>query len=133
MMQVIIQTPEEEFEPLEALSIVLETTTGSAGILPRHTDMATSAPAGIAAVHLLMGRTIFVAYSDGLFVKADDEARLAVGAAVMSDRLRDLEPAIADISQQTDLDEHRAQVAATRLEASMIRRLIELERRHGPS
>ncbi|MCP1335303.1 ATPase [Futiania mangrovi] len=127
-MHLTLVTPKATVLDIETTRIVGEAQDGAFGLLPRHAGFATALRPGILAYTLPDGTERFAGTDTGTLVKAGREVRVAVRAAIVGDDLETLHHQVT--AAFVDLDEHErtARAALARLEASMIRRFIDLER-----
>lgn len=102
---------------------------GAFGMLPRHVDFATVLAPGVLAYVTADGREGFAGLDDAILVKRGDQIVVAAMDGGVGADLATLRGAVARQFMTRGSRESAARRALARLEASMIRRIIELERR----
>ncbi|WP_343081815.1 F0F1 ATP synthase subunit epsilon [Ostreiculturibacter nitratireducens] len=128
-MKLEVVTPEERVFDGEVTKIVAEATNGSFGILPRHIDLVAPLTAGILFYEDKAGEPGFVGVDEGILVKCGDVVSVAVRRAVVEHDLANLRRIVRDVLTEVDEHERAARGALARLEAGVVRRMLELERR----
>lgn len=119
--------PERVLLEHRVTKVVAEAEDGSFGILPRHIDfVAPLAPGILSFVDAESGEEQFLAVGQGLLIKRGREVLVSVQGAVRGENLGDLERSLRQDLVARDERERRARRAAHRLEADMVRRLVEL-------
>ncbi len=101
---------------------------GAFGMLPRHVDFATVLQPGVLAYVTEDGREGFAGLDDAVLVKRGDQVLVAAMDGGVGPDLATLRGAVARQFVARGSREAAARRALARLEASMIRRIIELER-----
>ena len=128
-MRMRILTPIEVVIDERVLKIVAVATNGAFGILPRHIDFVAPLPPGVLTYMTEEGKECFVGLDEGTLLKRGKEVRISCLNAISG---RDLESLQHHVRQQFHLREEQertARSALARLEANVVRRFIELERR----
>jgi F-type H+-transporting ATPase subunit epsilon len=128
-MRMRILTPIEVVIDERVLKIVAVATNGAFGILPRHIDFVAPLPPGVLTYMTEEGKECFVGLDEGTLLKRGKEVRISCLNAICG---RDLESLQHHVRQQFHLREEQertARSALARLEANVVRRFIELERR----
>lgn len=128
-MRLEIVTPEERVFEGEVTKVVAEATNGSFGILPRHIDIVAPLTAGVLVYEDQAGKAGFVGLDEGILVKCGDVVSVAVRRAVAGRDLAELRHIVRDVLTEVDEHERVARGALARLEAGVVRRMLELERR----
>ena len=107
--------------------IVLDTTSGSLGILPRRLDCVATLVPGILIYETAQGAN-YLAISAGMLVKTGPDVSLAVAKAIAGTDLDSLRQVV--VSQLVKLDEQERSVrtALAKLESNFVRRFLELKR-----
>jgi F-type H+-transporting ATPase subunit epsilon len=123
-----VLVPTHVFEALEVDEIVAEGPHGGFALLPRHIDMASALVPGILTCITPDGDEVFLAVDEGVLVKQGDEVFVSVRTAVKGE-LGELREAVVRMATDIDEKERAAQTAVARLEASFVRRFLELGRR----
>lgn len=126
-MRLQVFTPEERLLDTPVTRIVAEAVDGSFGLLERHIDMVAPLTAGI-LVYDDAGGTGYVGLDEGLLVKCGAEVSVAVRRAVIGRDLDELREVLRDELLAYDEHERAARGALVRLEAGVVRRILDLER-----
>lgn len=108
----------------EAVKITAEAANGSFCLLPRHIDFVASLVPGILSIALAEGEEVFVAVDEGVLVKHGREVRVSTWNAVQG-QLGELRDAVRARSAQLGEREQQARRALDRLEASLVRGIVE--------
>jgi len=116
----------------EAVSKVkAEAINGSFTLLPRHVDFVAALVPGILSFEPEGGAERYAAIDEGTLVKCGDQVLLSTRNAAIGPDLEDLKRTIREQYEALDERERKAQSAAARIEADLVRRFMELDRR-GP-
>lgn len=126
-MRLRINIPSRVFLETEADKVSARSPAGGFTLLPRHIDLATVIAPGILS-YAQGGREHFAAVAEGILVKLGDEVLVSVRAAA-SGELGELREAVRRMVEDVDEHEQAARSAVTRLEASFVRRFLEIGRR----
>lgn len=127
-MKLQILLPDGVFEKVEVDKVIAESPEGSFCLLPRHIDYTSALTAGILSyIRTIDGAEIFVAVDNGVLVKAGQDVRVSVRRAAQSDDLDELQDTVEKVFRSHTEHEKRARSALARLEASFVRRFLELE------
>jgi F-type H+-transporting ATPase subunit epsilon len=127
-MNLRVYVPSQVFEVVEVDEVIAESPQGSFALLPRHIDLATALVPGILTYITLEGDERFLAVDEGVLVKQGDEVFVSVRAAAKGE-LGELREAVERMVTDVDEKERSAQTAVARLEASFVRRFLELGKR----
>jgi F-type H+-transporting ATPase subunit epsilon len=127
-MKLTIYIPSRVFGVVEVDEIIAEGPQGSFALLPRHIDMASALIPGILTCITPEGDEIFFAVDEGILVKQGDDVFVSVRTAVKG-ALGELREAVVRMTMDIDEKERSAQSAVARLEASFVRRFVELGKR----
>lgn len=130
-MRLSIFTPFEEILDIEAAKVVAPGTHGSFCCLPRHADGVWGLSIGILDYINTEGLRAYVGLNAGIAVKSGHNLRIATNDAVVSENLEQLRSVVDRKFHKISDDERRAQSALARLEAGLVRRLVDLERRNA--
>lgn len=126
-MRLRVLLPERVLLERPAAKVVAEGVDGSFGLLPRHVDfVAPLAPGILSYVDGEDGEERFLATGEGILVKRGDEVLVSVRAAVAGRDLGELERSVRRDLASRDQRELSARRAASRLEADIVRRYVEL-------
>jgi F-type H+-transporting ATPase subunit epsilon len=127
-MMLRVFVPSQVFEVAEVDEVVAEGPQGSFALLPRHIDVASALVPGILIWITPEGEERFLAVDEGVLVKQGDEVFVSVRAAARGE-LGELREAVVRMTQDIDEKDRAAQSAVARLEASFVRRFLELGKR----
>lgn len=108
--------------------VVVEATTGSFCMLPRHADLVAPLTTGLLSYVTDEGER-FVAVDGGTVVKCGDEVRVSTPQAVASPELARVRLAIHEELWRRDEREQGARAALARLEADVLQTALELDER----
>ena len=125
-MQLLLLLPGETVLETAVSKVIAEAENGTFCLLPRHVDCVAALVPGLLTYFTPQGEECFVAVDSGILVKLGPQIRISVQRAVQSNDLAKLKNIIEQ--QFKRLDEHAssARSALARLEASVIRRFVEL-------
>lgn len=126
-MRLEVITPERVCLDRTVRRIVAEAPDGHFGMLPNHGDFVTALVPGILAYDGEDGAERFVALHSGTLVKCGAHVRVAVRAAIEGSDLSWLRERVETEFRDQDELERNARASLARLEASMVRRFLELE------
>jgi len=112
----------------EAVKVVAEAQNGSFCLLPRHVDFVAALVPGILALTGPDGAETFLAVAEGILVKRGPEVRVSTWNAVQG-KLGELRQAVRQQFRELDEGEQKARRALDRLEASLVRQIVEWEGR----
>lgn len=122
-----ILLPNEIFFDGEVSQVNAESPNGHFCLLPHHVDFVAAIVPGLLVHHDKDGEH-FVAVDDGTLVKCGYEVLVSTRSAVSSDDLGSLNQIVATQFQKLDEREKMARSASARLEASLVRRFMELKK-----
>ncbi len=128
-MRMRILTPIEVVVDERVLKIVAVATNGAFGILPRHIDFVAPLPPGVLTYMTEEGEERFVGLDEGTLLKRGEDVQISCLAAIFGHDLESLQQHVRQQFQLREEQERTARSALARLEASVVRRFIELERR----
>lgn len=127
-MRLKILLPFRVFADVDAVSrIVVETTKGSTGLLPKRLDCVASLVPGILEYEAEAGGIIYVAIDEGVLVKAGPEVLISVRRAIAGvdlDQLHD--QVVQEFLTRSDEDEAARSVMA-KLEVGLLHHLAGLQ------
>ncbi len=112
----------------EAVKVVAEAQNGSFCLLPRHVDFVAALVPGILSLTAPNGEESFFAVDEGILVKRGPEVLVSTWNAVQG-KLGELRQAVRAQFRELDEDEQKARRALDRLEASLLRQIVEWEGR----
>lgn len=108
----------------KAVKITAEAANGSFCLLPRHVDFVASLVPGILAIAPVDREELFVAVDEGVLVKHGRDVRVSTWNAIQGE-LGELRDAVRARSAQLGEREQQARRALDRLEASLVRGIVE--------
>jgi len=114
----------------EVTKVVAEAENGSFCLLPRHVDFLAALVPGLLSFASVNGAEEFLAVDEGMLVKCGAEVLVSTRNAVRGPDLGTLEQTVEQSFQRLDDQETMARSAFAKLEASFIRRFMDLEK-HG--
>lgn len=126
-MRLRINIPSRVFLETRADKVSATSPAGGFTLLPRHIDFATALTPGILS-YVESGREHFAAVAEGILVKLGDEVLVSVRAAA-SGELGELREAVRGMIEDVGEREQAVRSAVTRLEASFMRRFLEIGKR----
>lgn len=109
-----------------AAKVVAEARNGSFCLLPRHVDFVAALVPGILALTSGDGEETFLAVDEGVLVKRGPEVRVSTWNAVEG-KLGELRQAVRTQFRELGEQEQKARSALDRLEASLVRQILEWE------
>lgn len=112
----------------EAVKVVAEAQNGSFCLLPRHVDFVAALIPGILAFTAPDGEETFLAVDEGILVKRGPQVLVSTWNAVQG-KLGELRQAVRKQFRELDEGEQKARRALDRLEASLVRQIVEWEGR----
>ena len=127
-MRLKVLLPNEVFFDGGAIQVNAEAANGHFCLLPHHVDFVAAVVPGLLTYHDESGLEHFVAIDDGTLVKCGLAVTISTRSAVRSDDLGSLNHVVANQFQKLDEKEKLARSASARLEASLVRRFMELEK-----
>mgnify|MGYP001398964637 CR=1 FL=1 len=113
----------------EVLKVVAEAQNGSFCLLPRHIDFVAALVPGILAYTMADGGESFLAVDEGILIKCGLEVSVSTWNAVAGADLGELKQAVQEQFRELDVHERKARSALGRLEANLVRQVIEWEGR----
>ena len=128
MIRFTVLTPDAVLLEAEAAKIAAEGTHGAFVLLPRHADIVVPLPAGVLGWDDAAGTRRWIGHDEAVLVKCGPAVKLAARRAALGDDLAALREHVRDAFLAFAEPEHAARMALTRLEAGVLRRLLDLER-----
>lgn len=125
-MRLKVLLPTEVLIDQEVEKVTAEAENGSFCLLPRHIDFVAGLVPGILFFETADGKEEFLGVDEGILVKAGPEVLVSTRRAVRGPKLGTLWQRIRDEFLILDDREKKARSAASRLEADLIRRFMEL-------
>jgi F-type H+-transporting ATPase subunit epsilon len=125
-MHLKLLLPSETLIDADVGRIIAEAENGSFCLLPRHVDFVTALVPGLFHYVTPAGEEHFLAVAEGSLVKCGAEVLVSVLDAVPGDRLETLHEVVEQRFKHLSEQEKTARSALSRLEASVIRRFVEI-------
>ena len=125
-MQLKIQTPNEVLADEKVTKVVAEAENGCFCLLPRHVDFLAALVPGLLVFEDADANEHFVAVGEGLLVKKDQTVLVSVRQAVRGGDLGELQRTVREQFESIDDRERATHAAVAKLEASFLRRYLEL-------
>lgn len=129
MMRLKVLAPSGIMLEEEVSKVLTEGEEGAFTLLPRHIDYATTLVPGILTYVTAEVREGFMAVDEGVLVKRGREVLVSTRNAVLGDDLESLRQAVDEQFRALDEEEKRARTALAKLEASFVRRYMDLRER----
>lgn len=126
-MKLKVFLPAQVLLDAEVTRVVAPGAHGSFCLLPRHIDLVAPLVPGIIAYTTPAQGDAYLAVDEGVLVKQGTEVLVSTPNAVAGLSLGELGDAIEKLFRTRDDHERRARAALGRLEASLLRQLIEWE------
>lgn len=111
-----------------ATKIIAEADNGFFCLKPRHVDTVAALVPGLFSYVNENGETVYLALDEGVLVKCGDEVLVSARDAVIGGDLATLQHTVEARYRHLDEQERLARSAVARLEASVVRRFIEMEK-----
>jgi F-type H+-transporting ATPase subunit epsilon len=127
-MRLKIMLPAEILVDQEVKKVTAEAENGSFTMLPRHIDFTAALVPGLLSFVTKDDDEEFLALDEGILVKCGSEVLVSTRNAVIGPDLGQLRNTIEREFKQLDEHERVTRSAFARLEADLVRRLIELEK-----
>jgi F-type H+-transporting ATPase subunit epsilon len=127
-MRLLVAVPNHISIDAEVTSVGGEGTHGTFTMLPHHLDYVVLLETGILS-YVADGEERFVAVDGGTLTKVGDEVRVATPAAVLGERLDELERTVADVFRRFDERERTARAALIRIESHLLEEMVDFEER----
>ncbi|MGB8621912.1 MAG: F0F1 ATP synthase subunit epsilon [Paracoccaceae bacterium] len=127
-MRLEVFTPTGQLVESDAVKVLAEGSEGLFALLPRHIDLAAALPPGLFTYVTPDGHEHFLGIDEGVLVKCGDAVRVSTLDAFESDDLAALRERVADRFLSLDEEERQARGALARLEAGVMRHVLEIER-----
>lgn len=127
-MRFKILLPSEIYIDQEISKVTAEAENGSFCLLPRHIDFVATLIPGLLSIEDDKGLEVFMAVDEGILVKKGQDVSVSTRNVVTIPNLGQLREVIEEKFKVIDDREKVARTAAARLEADLVRRLMELRR-----
>lgn len=130
-MRLKVLLPSEVLIDQEATKVLAEAENGAFCLLPRHVDFSAALVPGILSFVSDRGVEEFLAVDEGIIIKCGSEVLVSTRNAVTGPDLGSLRKRVEERFLALEDREKRSRSALAKLEASFVRRFMELEK-HGP-
>jgi F-type H+-transporting ATPase subunit epsilon len=127
-MRLRVWLPTEELLDAEVTRIRAEAENGWFCLLPKHIDFATALVPGIVTFTRRSGEEEFLAVDHGVLVKCGPDVSISTRSAVRSRDLASLHATVESQFQLLGERERKTRTFEAKLEADLVRRLIETEK-----
>jgi F-type H+-transporting ATPase subunit epsilon len=127
-MRLQVWVPTEVFFDEEVTKVKAEAENGWFCILPRHIDFVTALVPGILSFQLPGKPTEYMAIDRGILVKCGPEVSVSTRSAVRGAGLDTLQEAVARQFRLLHEKEQAARVFEAKLEADLVRQLVQVEK-----
>lgn len=125
MMGLRVLLPSRVLLNAEVTKVSAEGSAGCFTLLPHHVDLVTSLAPGILAYERLDAPEDFLAVDGGILVKQGPRVVVTVRRGVRGDSLQSLQETVRQRFLDLDEEERQARAVLSRLEASVLRGLLE--------
>ena len=125
-MQLKLNTPNEIILDIAVSKVIAEGTHGSFCLLPRHVDFLAALVPGLLSWQDDAGNEAFAAVGTGILVKQGGNVFVSAEQATHGAELKELKRIVRDEFNQLDERRRSAQAAMAKMEASFLRRKMEL-------
>ena len=127
-MRFKILLPSQIYLDQEVSKVIAEANNGSFCLLPRHIDFVAALAPGLLSIEDEKGQEVFMAVDEGILVKKGQDVSVSTRNVVTIPNLGQLREVIEEKFKVIDDREKAARTAAARLEADLVRRLMELRK-----
>lgn len=125
-MQLKVVLPSKVFlEHGSVRRIVVETPSGSYGLLPQRLDCVSAVATGILTYEIAMGEEVYVAHDEGVLIKHGRQVLISVRSAFTGTDLRLMHDEISEQFLKQGEEESAQRRLETRLENGFLRRFAE--------
>ena len=112
--------------------VTAEAGNGSFCLLPKHVDFVAALVPGLLSFETEKeGEEVFLAVTEGVLVKSEQEVLVSVRNAVRGGDLGEMRQIVKDKFMVLDEKEKTARTAMARIEAGFVRRFLEVQKRGG--
>ncbi len=125
-MKLKVVTPSKVVVDTRVRKVTVQGADGSRTYLPRHIDFVTAVIPSVMSWQPADGEEQFAAVDEGIIVKAGDEILVSTTYAVHGPGLGQLRETVEGQFEQRGEREKSARTALAKLEASIVRRFMEL-------
>lgn len=112
--------------------VTAEAANGSFCLLPKHVDFVAALVPGLLSFETEKeGEEVFLAVTEGVLVKSEQEVLVSVRNAVRGGDLGEMRQIVKEKFMVLDEKEKTARTAMARIEAGFVRRFLEVQKRGG--
>jgi F-type H+-transporting ATPase subunit epsilon len=130
MMRLKVLLPTEILVDEAVKKIIAEAENGSFCLLPRHLDFVAALDPGLLSFETPEGEEVFLAVDEGALVKCGEEVLVSTRHGVRGPDLGQLRQTVEERFRVLDDREKMARSAVAKIEASFVRRFLEIQK-HG--
>lgn len=127
-MKLTVRIPSEILLDEPVVKVKAEASNGWFCLLPRHVDFVTALVPGILCFHSPDGRTGYLAIDHGILVKCGPQVSVSTRRAACGEDLPALKETVEKRFRAIQERERAARIHEARLEAELVRQLVELEK-----
>ena len=121
--------PTEIIVDEEVAKVVAEAGNGFFCMLPRHVDFVAALVPGLLSFETPGGKEVFLAVDEGILVKCKEDVLVSTRNAIRGPDLGELRKAVEEQFKVLDDREKMARSAVAKIEASFVRRFLEIQKR----
>lgn len=131
-MQLKVLLPTEILLDEAVRKVTAEAANGSFCLLPKHIDFVAALVPGLLSFETEKeGEEVFLAVTEGVLVKSEQEVLVSVRNAVRGGDLGEMRQIVKEKFMVLDDKEKTARTAMARIEAGFVRRFLEVQKRGG--
>jgi F-type H+-transporting ATPase subunit epsilon len=128
-MRLKVLLPAEVAVDEEVEKVVAEAENGFFCLLPRHVDFVAALAPGLLSFETPEGKEVFLAVDEGILVKCKGDVLVSTRNAIRGPDLGELRKAVEEQFTVLDEREKMARSAVAKIEASFVRRFLEIQKR----
>jgi F-type H+-transporting ATPase subunit epsilon len=128
-MRLKVFLPTEIIVDEEVAKVVAEAGNGFFCMLPRHVDFVAALVPGLLSFETPGGKEVFLAVDEGILVKCKEDVLVSTRNAIRGPDLGELRKAVEEQFKVLDDREKMARSAVAKIEASFVRRFLEIQKR----
>jgi len=132
-MKLKVLLPSKIFINREVTKVTAEAQNGHFCLLPRHVDFVAALVPGLLSFEDTEGQEHFIAIDEGALVKCGPEVLVSTRSAAQDGDLGQLRHVVREQFEMLDERERLARSATARLEAGLVRRFMEFDKKAGRS
>jgi F-type H+-transporting ATPase subunit epsilon len=128
-MRLKVFLPAEIIVDEEVAKVVAEAGNGFFCMLQRHVDFVAALVPGLLSFETPEGKEVFLAVDEGILVKCKEDVLVSTRNAIRGPDLGELRKAVEEQFKVLDNREKMARSAVAKIEASFVRRFLEIQKR----